>query len=470
MGCSSFILRINYFFLCLCVVLFCGFAQAQQFNNKLNDNIPLSHCVNSWCFGIDIPNGLAAVNYIYGPEGTWRHIDGLRYRYNYYKSCSDSAAGHPYNRAELVKEANGSKFYTAGDGDCHLLFHAYGDTIQRYVNAYAFEEHNGRGAGGKILGNPFSNFWYDDNWLAHYMSSAYSKSTPAGLTMYSGFVRWKIIDGSTHGWTLYHNDQRAVDLLALNGLYYFAVHEPFNAFLKFNTIISLSGAAYNRVTKQYDFTRMQTVYYYGLALILVTKLMDSRGLPHNVQGALVPYALSLRAHLLQLQQKKDGHFISWLSGDSAHDLINTETTVSAVLGLSTDAFYTFEADGMAVAARGEIINRKNNTIIAIPGKTKIGAIARTVPVSFLYGSHHYKAVFYLRGNKADVVGAHIGRVNVVGASGETLFSQDIVLNCSDSKTWTREVISIPVHDNGKLSFTVIWAGHNTLQVSLIRII
>jgi len=437
--------------------------------NQLNP-IPISHCLARWCYGIDIPNGLSAVKYIYGPEGTWKHIDRLHYGYNYYKACAD-AHRHPYNRLELIQEANGSKAYTAGDGNCHLLFHTTSNEIQYNVNAYAFEEHNGRGADGKTLGNPFSNFWYDDNWLARYMSTAYSKPMPAGLTYYAGFIRWKIIGGDIEKWIVYHNDEKAVDLLALNGLYYLLINEPFNAFLKFNTIISLSGSKYNNTTKQYDFSNMHDVYYYGLALILVTKLIDYAKLPQNVHNALIPYALSLRSHLLLLQQKKNGYLISWLSGDDPDNLINTETTASSVLGLSTDSLYTFEIGAMEVPGSKTIINNKNNSIIATPKKTKVGTIAETTPVMFLLNhSHEYRAIFYLRGTKPDVVGAVIGTLNVIGPNAQILLSKNMYLRSEDGRTWTREVISIPVYKNEKLSFSIKWTGHNTLETSFIRII
>ena len=68
---------------------------------------------------------------------------------------------------------------------------------------FAFHEHNGYGNNNTKLGAPFTNFWFDDNWLARYASQAYFMGLPNGLTSYQNFTRWQIMGGDTSYWTPY---------------------------------------------------------------------------------------------------------------------------------------------------------------------------------------------------------------------------------------------------------------------------
>ena len=107
-------------------------------------------------YGIHEPQGLAAVKYLYGPEGTWRAFTGLENVFGYYDS--------PEDQAQLVAYANGNNPATCADPDNNVLFNLPHDSGS--ASGSAFEEHNGRGSGGAADGTPFSQFWFDDNWLA----------------------------------------------------------------------------------------------------------------------------------------------------------------------------------------------------------------------------------------------------------------------------------------------------------------
>lgn len=81
------------------------------------------------------------------------------------------------------------------DGELDLEYPAAG--------AFAFMEHSGRGVNNELFGNPFSNFWFDDNSLAKYMALSYMDAVPSGLHEYDDFTRWRIIGGNWTNWTPY---------------------------------------------------------------------------------------------------------------------------------------------------------------------------------------------------------------------------------------------------------------------------
>jgi hypothetical protein len=131
--------------------------------------------------------------------------------------------------------SNGTLPYTTcRDANGHLLldFNHDGEIDQTSIpNQGAFHEHSARGLNNQLMGNPFTNFWFDDNWLARYMSQAYSKALPYGLSEYQDFTRWRILGGHDVYWKPYGSDY--FDTLALDGLYYITVGDLREAAVKF---------------------------------------------------------------------------------------------------------------------------------------------------------------------------------------------------------------------------------------------
>lgn len=84
-------------------------------------------------------------------------------------------ANHSYNKDLLIQYADGTHFTTCLDANEHLLcdLKHTGEIDPSSCN-YAFHEHNGRGPNNTKSGNPFTNFWFDDNSFAVYMSRAYN--------------------------------------------------------------------------------------------------------------------------------------------------------------------------------------------------------------------------------------------------------------------------------------------------------
>ena len=70
-------------------------------------------------YGKHFPNGNAAVNYIYGSDGTWKTLTNVQYIWNYYQQYATS--NHPYDLTSLVNYANGTHQTTARDANGHLL-------------------------------------------------------------------------------------------------------------------------------------------------------------------------------------------------------------------------------------------------------------------------------------------------------------------------------------------------------------
>src|SRR5262249_13737437 len=157
----------------------------------------------AFSYGRHHPNGSAAVAYLYSADGMWKNMNPLEYTSNYYPQYA--TANHPYDKAGLIAYANGTHFTTARDANRHLLadFNHDGE-LDAAMNGFAFHEHNGKGAGGATRGTPFTNFWFDDNWLARYVSQAYAQPLPNGLSEYGEFVRWRILGGDRSHWTPYN--------------------------------------------------------------------------------------------------------------------------------------------------------------------------------------------------------------------------------------------------------------------------
>jgi hypothetical protein len=101
------------------------------------------------------------------------------------------------------------------------------------------------------MGNPFTNFWFDDNWLSRYMSQAYFKNLPYGLSEYEEFTRWRILGGPDVYWKPYGSDY--FDTLALDGLYYITVGDLKAAGVKFNRILDKAGTVMDHSTKLFTY-------------------------------------------------------------------------------------------------------------------------------------------------------------------------------------------------------------------------
>ena len=289
-------------------------------------------------FGQHFPFGSFAVNYIYSDVGTFKPINKeLLYYYNYYDKY-DFPPQHPYNQSGLVSMANGQQITTCLDANGHLLgdFDHDGQIdINNESSVHAFCEHNGMGEQGVMKGQPFSNFWFDDNDLARLMSTAYEKELPYGLSEYTNFTRWSILYGFNEYWVPYN--EQFMDTLALDGIYYLTIGDTYSTWSNVDALLDLSDAQFDTHLQRYIYSGITENYHEALMKILVDSLYQyerisshssSSASSSNVQK-LLQHSMSLRIAILQHQQidSRTGERLGWLSSivEPSNSLQNSES-------------------------------------------------------------------------------------------------------------------------------------------------
>ncbi len=97
----------------------------------------------------------------------FKKLQQAEYIWNYYDHPVPIPENHPYNTSALIAYADGTKFTTCRDADGHLpLDFNHDGELDTTGGGYAYFEHAGRGADNIQVGNPFTNFWFDDNSFA----------------------------------------------------------------------------------------------------------------------------------------------------------------------------------------------------------------------------------------------------------------------------------------------------------------
>lgn len=291
-------------------------------------------------YGIHEPNGAAAFKYMVGPEGTWKDVGTVRYEWNYYADCA--VAGRPFDKGALLASADGTGFFTAPDADCNLLWDADADGQVDAIGAtQAFHEHNGRGSAGQQLAAPFTNFWFDDNWLARYATRIYGYAAPQGLRD-APRVRWRILEGDTAGWTRYPDD--TFDHRALNGIHDVAIGDVARATEQWQRILDLSGVYYDSQAQRYVYPNIDENYHLALFEILTALLMDRPAATPGLNDTLLQHWVSLRSNILSRQERRGDELLAWRSSvNDLGSLMNTETMSLNVMALGAGAVAVFEA-------------------------------------------------------------------------------------------------------------------------------
>ena len=270
----------------------------------------------------------------------WRDLTGLTYGPNYYRDHDYLTPGwtvlrspgpHKVDRAALIRLAGEPDArYTAPDKNGHLLS----------GGAFAFHEHNGRGAGGERTQRPFHQFWYDDNWLAREMARAYGCPEPDGLADDGGHVRWRVLTGDPN-WTPHDRVRPPIrsghpDRLALDGLHYLAAGDPARALKKLDKIRTRGDLREN--------------YHLGLVKILVEQLLTVLDRPD-----LVRHSVSLRAQIIRNQQRdaRTGRLLGWTSSvEPGSTLMNIESLAVNALALGAGSLAQYDPDQTATLPAG----------------------------------------------------------------------------------------------------------------------
>jgi hypothetical protein len=437
-------------------------------------------------FGMHYPEGTAAAKYLYGTVGTFKSYNNITNIYQYYAGYTGGAFGNqqptgvvaPALVGELIGFANGQHATSVPDANDHALFNlAKNATACASARCSSFEEHNGRGAGGAAVRTPFSQFWFDDNWLARNVSIAYGAPNPDGFFNPGDFNRWKILNLDNTNWTPYPNPSGFIDLLALNGLYEISVGNSSQALAYLNRALAVAGTKYDATMLRYNYPGVLSEYYLGLMKILADKLINMKGLDTATVDGLIQHSIALRSNILSDQQQESGRPIGWVTGDaatsrtSATSVINTETTSANILALGAEAVLSYEV-GRAPLNSSHCVNcflRPHNVFSAVVGLTPPSTVMSYGPYTTLPPGN-YIVDFYLRTPNPS---GNVAYVDVCNNLGKNIFISKVITagDMLGGNQWTR--ISLPITvsagNNTRMEFRLIWYGSGNLDASTIRV-
>ncbi|MDB4997615.1 MAG: hypothetical protein JWM74_5047 [Myxococcaceae bacterium] len=420
----------------------------------------------AFSYGRHYPSGLAAVAYAYGADGMWKEMKPLEYTTNYYAQYATT--NHPEGKSALIAYANGTHFTTARDANGHLLGDLdHSGEIDSPNGGFAFHEHNGRGAGGASSGGPFTNFWFDDNWLARYMSSAYGRPLPNGLSDYTDFTRWRILGGDATAWTPYGSS--FFDTLALDGLYELAKGNVAGASSKWDAVRDKSGFTYDGTSQRYAYPSIQEPYHMGLFKILTDQLMEAPALSATKRAELLQHSIALRSDLLSIQETSGASALGWRSDiSSATSLMNIESLTVGVLALGARADSVFEAGSAPLKseAKGYFV-RPHHVISAVTGTSTAGLV--TTGPGFAAPPGSYDVDFFLR---APSPTGTVATVSIRDTTTSTvLATHDVPASeMAASNAWTRVTLTAVVPAGCHvLDFDTAWTGTANLDVAAIRV-
>jgi hypothetical protein len=393
-------------------------------------------------------------------------LSNVEYHWNYYQQYATPT--HPYDRAALIAYANGAHNTTTRDANGHLLLDYNHDGEIDVSNAgHAFQEHNGRGAGDTASGTPFSNFWFDDNWLARYASIAYGQTSPDGLSTYTDFTRWRILGGDTTAWILYNSDY--VDTLALDGLYYLATGDTASALTKWSRIRDKSGYTYDTGTARYLYPNITENYHLGLFLILTEQVLAAGSPTVAARAELVQHALSVRSQIILNQQLAGTTRTGWTSAIPAgSSLMNTESVAANALALGAGATATYEAGQapLRLASNGYVVQPYGG-VSARLGQSTAGYLSYGPYDAYPAGS--YTVDFLLRSPAPAGTVAHLDIYDAT--AGRILTQQNVTASAlTAGNQWS--MISVPVTVTGStatLEFRTWWYATADLDLAQIRL-
>lgn len=418
-------------------------------------------------YGQHIPHGRAAVDYLLGSSGTWRDQSGIRYGWNYYAHCATPS--HPHNRRALLIESAVTNS-TAPDANC-ILFgdkNSNGELSDDDVGGYAFHEHAGRGPGGELVEEPFYHFWFDDNWLARYVTDAYERPPPSGLHDLTHHVRWRVLGGDNSHWEPYGPSQHA-DKVALNGILKINGGDFAGALADWQAIKHLSAAVFDPAERRhlYSFAR-ESIYYLGLWAILSERLLAAHS-DFAERSDVLQHAVSLHSALLALQETNaSGERLGWRTGTISRALINTETTAIAVLALAANASWALEPGHPPLQnSEGYYVRNSDDGLSAVAGQSPPGYMVLGPHWSLPPGT--YDVEFTLR-TASNGITAALATLDV-HAGVDPLVSTIIDhRNAPRPKEWQRYRLTTRIGDNSRpIDFRVFWHGYYDLDVGTVRV-
>lgn len=419
-----------------------------------------------YTYGRHFPNGQAAVDHIYGEQGTFRRLSNVKYRWNYYDHCGPSK--YPVRKQKLISDAAGNEQHTSRDANCRLLLDFdHNGEIDVTSGGQAFHEHNAIGVNGQTTGQPFTIFWFDDNWFARYMSDAYNREQPYGLGATTGPNRWQMIGGETREWKPSGRDE--FDLLTLDGLYYLSAGDLNKAIARWDLWLSKSKAQYDDANQRFNYPEVHENYHLGLFRILTEHLLKHGTLSDDKRTELEQHSVHLRSLILSNQERSNGTLIGWRTSlKSPAHVINTETVTANVLGLGAGGRWAFEVDQSPMQfASNNYFVRPHNVISAVAGLSIPGHIAYPSYARFPTGNMTVE--YHMRAPSPT------GTIAVVDVrdvkSGETLGRRAVASSdVRRGNLWTK--ISLPVNvsnPSNVLEFRIYWTGATSLEIAHVQI-
>ncbi len=418
-------------------------------------------------FGRHFPHGNDAVAYLYGPNGTWREQTNLYYGWNFYKHCE--TPNHRYDPQAMLRESSVSNS-TAPDANCllHGDLNNNGEITDDVIGGYAFHEHAGRGVRGEQTATPFYQFWFDDNWVARYVSEAYDRPQPSGLHDFGYPIRWRVLGGDSGPWKPYPESSPHVDQIALNGLFKLNAGDFDGALAAWNAIKSSSGAAYDATRGRYAYSfAAEAIYYDGLWAILSERLLAARA-AFGQRAEVLQHAMSLHAALLALQETDaDGKRLGWRTGSIEQALINTETTSIAVLALGAGAAWVLEPGHEPLQSAAGHYTHEHETWSAVAGQSVPGHVV--LGPFWTLEAGRYDVEFALRSPAARIE-SPLATIEVY--DGRTVVAAKVIEGADAplGNQWQRYRLAAEIGDAAnRTEFRVVWHGAYDLDVGAIRV-
>lgn len=445
----------------------------------------LASVASAQSFGKQWPHANSAVSYLYGANGTFLPKTGIQYNHSFYYAPHYADIGvtcdqpiQPPNHNDVIAYA---KLYphTSPDADCLMIADLNNNLSisdeRPAPSAKSFVEHTAKGAGGVPYGDPFLQFWFDDNWLARIMAQTYGQQLPTGLHDNNYRIRWRVLEGSNAGWANYTNDA-FIDRLAINGLA-FANDGNWNAALvNWDKILNdYAHPVWNATTRRYDYSFSET-YYIGLWLAFTERLYaDGVGYSTTTRRTLLQHAVSLHLLLLATQEMASGGSrIGWRTSFNVSpnvSVINTETTTLSVLGLAAEALRVYEA-GFGPLGRCSTCGFTTST----SGKYEFATVAASSAGHMAYGPYSplpvgsYTANFTLRlPNGCSSCGSNAVTIDVY--DGTNIVASSVLLGSSfNGAEWSRFPLSFTVTNAAApYEFRVWYHDNMNVDASSIRV-
>lgn len=317
-------------------------------------------------------------------------------------------------------------------------------------------------------GNPFSQFWLDDNWLARYMSEAYGRPHPQGIVDHpESFMRWKILGADANNWLPYNSDH--FDTLALDGLYFITKTDLSNAVRVWNRSLAKSLAIYNNNMQQYEYPGIHENYHMGLWKIFTEMLLE-QNIDSELWYRVLQHSVSLRSQILNNQEKDgNGNLLGWISNIGVDTtLINTEGVSVNSLALGANSKFVFEASTSPMMVGNGFFIREYHAVSAVVGISLPGYIS--FGPNFPLPSGDYVIQFCLRApNPID----NVAVVDVFDTTDSKVI-KTMTVRAPDfhalPNQWNLIELSVsvsaPLHS---YEFRTYWYGKSNLDIAFIRV-